>query len=214
MTDLYATLGIPRDADDTMIRRAYRQASKAAHPDGGGSKEAFEEVKLARDCLLDPDRRSHYDQTGDPGRSQADEGRAAVLQLLAKALDAATNAMVQRNIEPHHVDLVEQMTFWFEAQSIAIDKQRAALVTARARDQHLLGRFKVKDGEVNVLEQMVRARLDTYELNERMLDLQAKVFAEGRKLLDGFTFQPWAAYNVGTLAGGLFRGAMYPGVVG
>ena len=195
MTDLYAILGIPRDADTAAIRAAYRQASKTAHPDGGGTAEAFAEVKLAHDCLIDPDRRAHYDQTGDPGHAKVDEGRAVILQMLAKAMEAACAEMTKAGFEPHHVDLVEQMGFWFDAQIKSLAKQRAVYAAAKTRDQHLLGRFKVVEGESNILEQIVRSRLDTYDMNERMLAMNELALKAGRELLGKFTFQPWAHYG-------------------
>ncbi len=43
----YAVLGVPIDADESEIRAAYREKVKAAHPDRGGSREAFAEVRQA-----------------------------------------------------------------------------------------------------------------------------------------------------------------------
>jgi curved DNA-binding protein CbpA len=41
MQDLYAALGVARDADRADIRRAYRDKARSAHPDAGGSPEEF-----------------------------------------------------------------------------------------------------------------------------------------------------------------------------
>jgi len=41
---LYEALDVDEKADSDEIRRAYRRAVKKAHPDTGGSKEAFEKV--------------------------------------------------------------------------------------------------------------------------------------------------------------------------
>ena len=43
----YAVLGVPIDADESEIRAAYREKVKSAHPDRGGSREAFAEVRQA-----------------------------------------------------------------------------------------------------------------------------------------------------------------------
>jgi len=39
------------------IHRAFKRAAKTAHPDGGGSAQAFLELAAARDALMHPDNR-------------------------------------------------------------------------------------------------------------------------------------------------------------
>jgi len=60
--DLYATLGVSRNADDAALSRAYRQAAKRTHPDAGGTAAAFQAVQEAYACLSDPFRRQLYDR--------------------------------------------------------------------------------------------------------------------------------------------------------
>jgi DnaJ-class molecular chaperone len=50
--DHFEILGVTRDAGVEEIRRAYRQAAKTAHPDQGGSNEAFLRVQRAAEFLL------------------------------------------------------------------------------------------------------------------------------------------------------------------
>jgi len=50
--DHRAILGVGRGADAQEIRAAYRRAAKRAHPDLGGSSEAFRHVREAADALL------------------------------------------------------------------------------------------------------------------------------------------------------------------
>lgn len=63
--DPYATLGVPKDADGATIKRAYRKASSAAHPDRGGDARAMTRVNVAYDILSDPARRERYDLGGE-----------------------------------------------------------------------------------------------------------------------------------------------------
>lgn len=73
----YETLGVARDATPEQIKAAYRKASKKAHPDKGGSDEAMAAVNQAHDVLSDPERRKHYDRTGQDGvKVQTIEERA------------------------------------------------------------------------------------------------------------------------------------------
>jgi len=71
MSDYYATLGVPRDADAEQIKKAYRKLAMEFHPDRNqGSKEAearFKEVAEAYEVLRDPERRARYDRFGAEG---------------------------------------------------------------------------------------------------------------------------------------------------
>ena len=60
--NLYAVLGIPRDADDDAIRNAYRLLARQYHPDrgAGSSAEKFRQVNDAYETLINPERRASY----------------------------------------------------------------------------------------------------------------------------------------------------------
>ena len=64
--DLYATLGVGRDASQDDIKRAYRRLAKELHPDLNPDKpevaERFKQVTAAYDILSDPERRGRYDR--------------------------------------------------------------------------------------------------------------------------------------------------------
>ena len=66
--DYYEVLGVPKDADDAAIKKAYRQLAKKYHPDiNPGDKEAeakFKEASEAYAVLSDADKRRQYDQFG------------------------------------------------------------------------------------------------------------------------------------------------------
>jgi DnaJ-class molecular chaperone len=64
--DLYATLGVGREATQEEIKRAYRRLAKEMHPDLNPDKpevgERFKQVTAAYDILSDPERRGRYDR--------------------------------------------------------------------------------------------------------------------------------------------------------
>lgn len=61
-SDLYAILGVPPDASDEEIGRAFRRLARQHHPDlPGGEEERFRDLKDAYDTLGDPRRRARYD---------------------------------------------------------------------------------------------------------------------------------------------------------
>ena len=61
----YVILGIPVDADDEAIRRAFRALARRYHPDvgAGSSAEKFRQVLAAYETLRDPARRLEYDNS-------------------------------------------------------------------------------------------------------------------------------------------------------
>jgi curved DNA-binding protein len=65
--DYYETLGVPRDASNEDIRKAYRKLARENHPDVNkdpGADDRFKEISEAYEVLRDPDKRKRYDQLG------------------------------------------------------------------------------------------------------------------------------------------------------
>jgi molecular chaperone DnaJ len=73
--DLYAVLGVRRDASEDEIRRAYRQLARELHPDVNADPEAerrFKQVTAAYQTLSDPAKRQQYDMYGSGGGGMPD----------------------------------------------------------------------------------------------------------------------------------------------
>eukprot|EP00306_Pavlova_sp_CCMP459_P023172 CAMPEP_0185546176 /NCGR_PEP_ID=MMETSP1381-20130426/5299_1 /TAXON_ID=298111 /ORGANISM="Pavlova sp., Strain CCMP459" /LENGTH=88 /DNA_ID=CAMNT_0028158587 /DNA_START=30 /DNA_END=292 /DNA_ORIENTATION=- len=63
----YATLGVPRDADDSAIKKAYHKLALKNHPDKGGDPETFKAIAEAFAVLIDKEKRAVYDRYGEEG---------------------------------------------------------------------------------------------------------------------------------------------------
>jgi molecular chaperone DnaJ len=67
--DYYAILGLPRNATDEQLKKAYRKMAMEYHPDRNGSPgadEQFKEINEAYEVLSDANKRAFYDRTGRP----------------------------------------------------------------------------------------------------------------------------------------------------
>ncbi|GHJ91805.1 chaperone protein DnaJ 1 [Streptomyces sp. NE5-10] len=64
--DYYKVLGVPKDATEAEIKKAYRKLARENHPDAnkGDTKaeERFKEISEANDVLGDPKKRKEYDE--------------------------------------------------------------------------------------------------------------------------------------------------------
>lgn len=76
-TDFYKLLGISRDATPKEIKKAYRQKSLEFHPDKNkeeGASEKFAEIAYAYEVLTDEEKKEIYDQYGEEGLKQHEQG--------------------------------------------------------------------------------------------------------------------------------------------
>lgn len=66
--DYYEILGVPRNADPSEIKRAYRKLAVQYHPDknpgDAQAEEKFKVINEAHDVLSDPTKRAKYDRLG------------------------------------------------------------------------------------------------------------------------------------------------------
>lgn len=69
--DYYEVLGVPRDADDSQIKKAFRGLARELHPDVNGhdpeAEAKFKEAAEAYEVLSDAERRRTYDAYGHEG---------------------------------------------------------------------------------------------------------------------------------------------------
>jgi molecular chaperone DnaJ len=63
--DFYAVLGVPKDADDAAVKKAYRKLARVHHPDANpddpSAERRFKDIGEAFAVLSDPEQRRQYD---------------------------------------------------------------------------------------------------------------------------------------------------------
>src|SRR3954465_12493843 len=69
--DYYEVLGVPRDAEDSEIKKSFRRLARELHPDVNAhdpdAEEKFKEAAEAYEVLSDEERRRTYDAYGHEG---------------------------------------------------------------------------------------------------------------------------------------------------
>lgn len=107
MNDLYEVLGVKRGAARKDIHKAYRRKAKTAHPDSGGSVEAFNELVTAYSVLSDAKARAKYDETGEIEPPRPDNFDGGAIEIIAEKLGLVIHA--EHDLETMDVGaLIEQ----------------------------------------------------------------------------------------------------------
>jgi curved DNA-binding protein len=79
--DYYKTLGVPREATDADIKRAFRKLARQYHPDIAKDKktaeEKFKEINEAYEVLSDENKRRKYDELGSRWQEYESAGTGA-----------------------------------------------------------------------------------------------------------------------------------------
>jgi curved DNA-binding protein CbpA len=187
--DLYTALGLPRDATKADIRKAYRRAAKRAHPDAGGSAEAFKRVMTAQLVLLDEARRDRYDRTGtfdeDP---PVDIKLARALEQLSFALDVTLANILRNKRDPREADMIVATTLTLAEMRRKAEEEIALYEATAEKWGRLAGRFGTKT-EPNRIDALVRGK--TAQLAMMTAQVKAKIddLAEAGRILTAHTYR-------------------------
>ncbi len=206
----YEVLGIDRDATHARIRAAYRRAVMKHHPDKGGDPKKFEEVQKAHEVLTDPDRRAHYDATGDMGEAKAPDH---MLHTIINAFNGAIGAIIASGKEPEYADLIHEMKLVLQQTESDMKGQLVPLETGLARLAKLAGRFTAPEGRADYFSIIIQGQIS--DINNRMRPLhEAMEQARAARLyLDGCQFRQEKIEQITNIvmdgAGGGGRHPMY-----
>ena len=178
--DLYAVLGVKKNASVKTIEKKYRKLVMEHHPDRGGERELFAKIELAGRILLDDYLRANYDHDGSIDDGKIDRERLVRDQLLAKWMDAAIKQMTVHNVSVRHYSIVKAMMELseHEAGELRLEIQRG---------KRLIGELGIVEGQLEdeLLRDMARAqRLLAEEASLRQESL-LKAMTEAQEYLKG-----------------------------
>ena len=158
--DLYEVLGVSRDATPAEIHKAYRAASKKAHPDmPDGSEEKFNLVKLAKDVLTDEKRRAHYDRTGDAKQTEPDNAEATAMNIAFGALGAVCAVIDARGAQYDDFDVLGDAKRRLGQEIAQIERNKRQSLTNIARTERLAAKIHPKKGKKDRLSPLIAASL-------------------------------------------------------
>jgi curved DNA-binding protein CbpA len=129
LVNLYDKLGVEKDAPPEKIKRAYRKRAAKVHPDvAPGKEKEFLALVLARDVLLNPEDRAHYDATGEMPKAKPGITPALILIRQIAVMCAAKDP--KQNLLGAIREQLKDQIFGFGK---AIDKCHAAITEIEKR---------------------------------------------------------------------------------
>jgi len=170
--NLYEILGIKKDATKAEIKRSYRFLSKSAHPDTGGSQEAFTKLRTAYTVLSDEEMRKHYDATGEYNEQAVHTHEEKVTATIVMAFTQMLQAgFAQRK----DIDVIKQLR---EAVAKQIDELSVQIKNNKIMMDDFLNlknRISREDDKPNIFTSTLDQRLRQLENNKINMDDGLKV---------------------------------------
>jgi molecular chaperone DnaJ len=127
--DFYEILGVPRNASDEEIKKAFRKLAFKYHPDHNkeaAAEEKFKEINEAYEVLSDAKKRASYDHYGHVATADLfgfEEFGFGGLGDIFDAFFGATTTRTQRRSPQKGADLRANLTLSFEEAAFGADKQ-------------------------------------------------------------------------------------------
>ena len=186
--DPYALLGVHRDATDEQIKAAFRSKAKECHPDLGGDKEEFEQLKLCYDTLLDPERRAEFDRTGEVRKRDPDTVMADAYNRISLVFGMVLAELKAKNAIPEQCDLIRLMRLKFEEEDRKRLTQKAELNEHIPLWESFCGRFSAKKGR-NYLADLVQGTIA--QMKQSLLDIErwGKADKMARTIIEDYEFK-------------------------
>lgn len=182
MSALYDALEIPTTATPAEIRKAFRNKSRKAHPDGEGSKEEMQRLSEAYHVLIDPVRRKQYDETGSTAEFPSALGLVSkmVIQLISETLGAGK--------DPECIDLLAVVKARIEEEIGTLDTKCDQLEKLVAKFKKVAKRLTSKKGKDNLLVQSLMAHIGMLENHIKAIPAEKHKLEECLEFLKDYKY--------------------------
>jgi DnaJ family protein A protein 2 len=128
--EFYEILGVPKEAAQDDIKKAYKKKVIKAHPDKGGDPEEFKRLQAAYEVLSHPEKREIYDKYGLEGLRQDGGGGMDPFEGLFGGLFGGRGGgkaqKAQRKVKPtvEDVKVTLEEVYVGKLHTISFERQR------------------------------------------------------------------------------------------
>lgn len=181
MGDLYDTLGVPRNATQEEIKRAYRRRAGETHPDKGGTEDAFTEVKNAYEVLSDDNKRQRYDN-GEPieGLSELEEVKRQLTQLFVQTI---------RHVDLGRTHVFNSMVSDIKSNLANVETKERANAEWEKKLNTARNRIKVKEGEENLFALVIDGQLRQLDFMKKSCEKTKEFLNEMVKFIENYEYE-------------------------
>lgn len=181
---LYEQLGVPKDASEEEIKRAFRLRAKELHPDVGGDEKEFVEVSKAYKILSNHTLRIIYDKTGK--EEVVDTTIAQAVETLKNLFITIINTHKTAVINIDYLSLMKnEITNEMKAIKKTKEGTEIALKTLKELSEDLL--FQKKEGSTpNVLLITITEQIQMLEYEKIKSDKKKEILEASLKIISHY----------------------------
>lgn len=190
--NLYAILGVKRNASARTIKTAYLKRVFERHPDRNPGDETaandLRDIELANDVLSDPERRERYDSTGEYEEGEPDNSHKPLMMKLGAALHIVLEEILKSGRLPKNLDVVLIMRQKLEQKLRTDEANLKTSKTVLSELENTLGRFKEED-QRGFLELSLRNQIANLKRQQKDLVTDNDLDRKALDYLKGCSFR-------------------------
>lgn len=184
MKDLYAILGLTKEATQEDIKKAYYKLSMKHHPDKGGDIKEFQEINLANEILSEPETRQKYDR-GEPVFNVQDPEvfiRNRAIQIFAALVEGG-------QLDFDHVDVFKHIIGNIQAQIAQVPNMKSNATGAINKMEKIKKRIGGKNGPIfiSLLDEKIKqaqTMSDSLDREVPIMEAMVKFLEDAEYIVD------------------------------